>query len=593
MAPFGENAGFSRSSSKKRSSRLCQNYYRTLLVRVALKEQRLIAKERRVVTIRVDGKRLLIVVAIVALVLGGVAVRAHTLADSSYPYILDGLVEARYAENIANTGALAPEAGSSYDQSHTASTPAFDIFIALSSLFQGEDPLYLLQKLIAPFAMLTLLGVYVLSRRLTGNVRVASMALMATAAYGPFMIVTQAAWKEAIGISLLPFILLTFFMRKDPKMRGVSTLLLLMIPFVHHLVALIAVLTVAIFSSSNFMLSRKNGKKDSGALLDVFVTIIVINVMVIYYCFMQFDRLDYLTPDKGLYLFLGLAILVSMGVYYIADKGMSALGRKIMVAATGAGLLSILAMNFLSPIGTIESNALWAVTLPMIAGIAIALLGICGISLWAATIGESKLFYFSMICSPFIVVIYALLRAEDLLSLDIITRTIDFFDIGLMMGLGTFVVFLLKGKSFLRTAVVTSAVCALLLLTIPFAIDSEKYAGTRNGIYAYEVDALNWTVEMTQGNNIDTDEHFAYADVLYDEEMQQTLVNRFVGTIDFQSDATMISSERWVTVGVKNQIYGWITLNRSVYDSVLDDSNVLYVGGPRGIQVSVFTAVSR
>jgi len=556
-----------------------------------LKEQRRKDKESKVVTVRVDGKRLLAVIAVLAIVLGGTAIRMHTLADTSYPYILDGLTEARYAESIVDTGALAPEEGSSYDSSHTASTPAFDVFIALSSLFQGEDPLFLLQQLIAPFAALTLIGVYVLAKRLTGNVRAAFFALMATAAYGPFVMVTQASWKEAIGISLLPFIFLTFFLRKDPRMRGISTLLLLMIPFVHHLVALIAVLTVAIFSSANFLLTRRNGGKDSSAILDVFVSIIVINVMAIYYCFMQFDRLDYLTPDKGLDLFLGLASLISIGVYYIADKGMSALGRRVFVVATGAGLLSILAMNFISPIGTIESNALWALSLPMIAGIVVALLGICGISLWAATIGESKLLYFSIMCSPFIVVIYGLLRAEDLMSLDIITRTIDLFDIGLMMGLGAFVVFLLKGKSFFRTGLVTSVVCVFLLLTLPFAIDSERYAGTRNDIYAYEVDAINWTMDMTQGVSIDTDEHFAYVDVLYDKSMRQTLVRRLAGTVDLQSGTTMVASERWVTVGVKDLPYGWVMLNRSVYESALNDSNVLYIGGPRGIQVAVFTMV--
>ena len=557
-----------------------------------MREKAHISDSGKVLSVKVDGGKLLLLVAVVVVILGGVALRAHTLSDSQYPYILDGLRDANYGSNIAKTGILTPVAGSSFDNSHTASTPAFDIFIATASLFQGESSLFLIQKLIAPFAVLMLIGVYVLAKKLTINVRASLIALMATSVYGPLVIVTQASWKECIGISLMPFIFMSFLMRRDPKMRAISTLLLLMIPFVHHFIALMVILAIASFSSASMMMARKAGRVDSVVRLDVLVSAMAIISMTIYYIFMKFDRLEYLTPESGLYLFLGLAVLITTGVYFIAARGMSKIGRKAMVAAMVGGLILLLAMNFLSPVGTIESNALWAISLPMLAGIAIAVFGILGMSIWSATVGESKLFYFSMISAPFIIITYALLRADDLLSLDMITRTIDLFDIGLMIGVGTFVVFILRKKTFIRTTATLSIVCVAFLLTVPFALDSEKYAGVRNDIYAYEVDAINWTVEMTPNDRIGTDEHFAYVDVLYNREMDQTLVKQFKGVIDFQSDSTMIASERWVTIGVKDMPYGWVKLDPSSFESRLSSFNVLYLGGPPGTQIVVLIATA-
>jgi len=554
-----------------------------------LREKAHIPENGKVLSVRIDGGKLLLFVAVVVVIIGGVALRAHTLSDSRYPYILDGLREASYGGNIAKTGILTPEAGSSFNNSHTASTPAFDIFIATASLFQGESSLFLIQKLIAPFAILMLIGVYVLAKKLTTNVRASLITLMATSAYGPFVIVTQASWKECISISLMPFIFMSFIMRRDPKMRAISTLLLLMIPFVHHFIALMVILAIASFSSASMMMARKAGRVDSVVRLDVLVSAMAIISMTIYYIFMKFDRLEYLTPESGLYLFLGLAVLITVGVYFIAERGMSKFGRKAMVTVMAGGLILLLVLNFLSPVGTIGSNALWAISLPMLAGIAIAVLGILGMSLWAATVGESKLFYFSMISAPFIIITYALLRADDLLSFDMITRTIDLFDIGLMIGVGTFVIFILRKKTFIRTTATLSIVCVAFLLTVPFALDSETYAGVRNDIYAYEIDAINWTVGMTLNHGIDTDEHFAYVGVIYNREMGQSLVKQFKGVIDFQSGSTVIASERWVTIGVKDMPYGWVKLDSPSFEAKLSSFNVLYLGGPPGTQIVVLT----
>jgi hypothetical protein len=546
------------------------------------------SEEIRFIQIRLDGKVLLLILAIVLIVIGGAALRVHSLSYTPYPYILDGLGEAQYAEHIADTGYLSPEQGAAYSETHTVNTPAYDALIASFSLIQGEQPLFLLQKLIAPFSVLMLIGAYTLAKRFSGSYRVSILTMMAMSAYGPFLMITQATWKECIGISLMPLIFLTFMMRKNNRMRAIFILLILFIPFVHHLIAILTVLTIAFASSTSFLMARKEKRLRTGNVLDVLVTIIAIDEMAMYYSLVRFDRLEYMTPESGLYLFMGLAALVALGVHYIADKGLSEIGRKAMIFSASGGLIALLAVNLVMPLGTIEFSALWTLSLPMVACLTLVLIGIMGISLWASTASEHKTIFFALLASPFIFIAYGLMRGSDVVSLDMITRTVDLLDLGVMIGLATFLIYFLRNRSRIQTLAAVSAICALLLLTIPIAMNSENYAATRNDIYSYEIDGISWTASLAQKGEIQTDTLFTYTSYLFNKLDDQTLVRRIVGDLDFSSDKWMIASEKWITDGVKDLPYGWVKIDPAVFHSKIDGCNSLYIGGPTGSQIVVF-----
>jgi len=529
-----------------------------------------------------------VAIAVATIILGGAALRVHTLGDTPYPYILDGLTESRYAEHIADTGRLTPESGSSYNTSHTTTTAAFDIFLAETSLFEGESALFLIQKLIAPFAVFMLLGVFVLARKLSGNVRASLIALMGTASFGSFVLVTQGSWKECIGISFLPVLFVTFMLRKDPRMRGVSTVLLFSLPFVHHLIALVAMLSLAGYTAIRIAMLRKEGGIDSIGIIDVLIIVAASGAMSLYYIFEQFDRLDYLSPDNGLYLFFGLAVMIAIGAYYVSSRPLTLMGRRVLGAVTSAGAMLVIAMNIISPVGMIETNAFWALSLPLFAAVAVAIAGICGISLWTGTTGDSKVLFIAILSGPLIVVVYGLLRAGDLLSFDIVTRTTDLFDIGLLIGLGAWIAYVSRDKSWKKCAFIAIALCAALLLTLPIAIDSEKYVGTRNDIYPYEVNAIEWAINRSVNPSIDTDLHYGNVGVLFDKALDEKLVRRFEGTISFHSGMTMIANQRWVDIGVKDIPYGWVKVDLEMFNSELERSNVVYLGGPQGSQIFVF-----
>lgn len=545
-------------------------------------------EEVKSIRIRLDGKSLLLILAIALILIGGTALRLHSLSYTPYPYILDGLGEAQYAEHIADTGSLTPEQGTAYSKTHTVNTPAYDALIASFSLIQGEQPLFLLQKLIAPFSVLMLIGAYTLARRFSGSYRVSILTMMAMSAYGPFLMITQATWKECIGISLMPLIFLTFMMRKNRSMRAISILLMLFIPFIHHFIALLTILTIAFASTASFLKARKEKKLRTGNVLDALVAIIAIDEMAMYYSLVRLDRLEFMTPQNGLYLFIGLAALIALGVHYIADKGLSEGGRRAMIVATSGGLIALLAVNLIAPLGTIEFSALWALSLPMVACLILVLIGIMGISLWASTTSEHKAIFFAILASPFCFVIYGLMRGGDVISLDMITRTVDLLDLGVMIGLATFLVYFLRNRSKVQTMVTAIAVCALLLVTIPIAIDSENYAATRNDIYSYEINGINWTASLAQKGDIQTDVLFTYTSYLFNKIDDATLVRRIAGDFDFSSGKWMIASEKWITDGVKDLPYGWVRIDSTVFHSKIDGCNSLYIGGPTGSQIVVF-----
>jgi hypothetical protein len=538
------------------------------------------------IRIRLGGKSLLLILAIVLILMGGAALRVHSLAYTPYPYLLDGLGEAQYAEHIADTGSLSPEQESAYSKTHSVNTPAYDALIASFSLIQGEQPLFLLQKLIAPFSVLMLIGVYTLARRLSGSYRVSILTMMAMSAYGPFLMITQATWKECIGISLMPLIFLTFMMRDDRNMRAISIMLILFIPFIHHFIAMLTVLTITFASTASFLMAWKEKRLRTGNVLDVMVAIIAIDEMAMFYSLVRFDRLEYMTPQNGLYLFIGLAALMALGVYYVAGKSLSEGGRKAMIIAASGGLVALLTANLIAPIG--ESGTVFTVSLPMLACLALMLIGILGISLWASTASQYKAIFFAILASPFIFVMYGLMRGRDVVSGDMIARTVDLLDLGAMIGLATFLVFFLRNRSGARTLAAVSAACALLLVTIPIAMDSENYAATRNDIYSYEIDGINWTASLAQKGYIQTDVLFTYTSYLFNKLDDPTLVRRIAGDFDFSSDKWMIASEKWITDGVKDSPYGWVRIDSAVFHSKIDGCNSLYIGGPTGSKIVVF-----
>jgi len=244
------------------------------------------------------SREFILVLAIIAICVAGATIRLNSLSETDLPYHLDGMLEARFAENIALTGSLTPEQGASYSSTHTIYTPAYDSLIALFSVIVDEEPMSFLQVMLFPISLMTIFGAYVLTNLVTKSSRAGIITAAALAVYGPFVFVTQGTWKEVLGISLIPLILVTFYMRKDARMRVISSSLILITPLIHHLVAIIVILTISMISVATFLQARKTKSLGPSNVTDMLITILAIDELFLYYSFVRFDRLEYLTPER-------------------------------------------------------------------------------------------------------------------------------------------------------------------------------------------------------------------------------------------------------------------------------------------------------
>jgi len=541
-------------------------------------------------TIRiVISKELILALAVIAICVAGAVIRLHPLADSDLPYHLDGVLESRYAEQITDTGGLEPEEGTSYAKTHTIYTPGYDALLALFASVSGEQPIEFVQLLVAPIAFCTILGCYVLGASLARNQKVGLIAGMAMAIYGPFLFMTQAPWKEILGIALLPIVFVTFYFRYDLRMRIFSSVLLVSMPLIHHLVAIIAILTIAIVSVASYAQARRNYTLSYLNVTDVLVTLICVNEILFYYSVIEFDRLQYLTPENGLYLFLVLVILISIGVYYIGERCITAKWRGFMILVAVGMAVLLLAVSLFAPIFTEESPNINLLSAPLVAVMVLVIMGIVGITMWASSNDPSKVTYFAILAAPFSLLAYAFLRAADLISHHILNRTLEFIDLGLMIGLGTFLVYELKGGERKHSVMILSLICILLLITVPIAVDPEEYLGVRNNLNEFELEGIEWAIDLDDESEIQTDRHFAsVARDYFDAPEDPSIIRRIYGDLDFEKDTIMVASERWVTVGTNDYPFGWIQIEEDEFGELMENSSILYRGGPTGYELIVF-----
>ena len=111
----------------------------------------------------------------------------------------------------------------------------------------------------------------------------------------------------------------------------------------------------------------------------------------------------------------------------------------------------------------------------------------------------------------------------------------------------------------------------------------------RNNICEFEVDGIEWAITSNNLGEIQTDRHYsAVARNLFDIPEDSTIMRRFMGALDFESNTLMIASERWVTKGTNDHPFGWIQIEMNELQSILDQSNVLYVGGPQKYEIIIF-----
>ena len=528
--------------------------------------------------------------ALVVILIAAFTTRLLPLSISQYPFNNDSLGESVLASSILDSRNLDVSTGALWYSTHDGATPAMNVVLAFISSVLGTTPLQCAQVLVSVLSVLTVGCVFLLGRQISGDLRGGIASSFAAILMGTFAFVTGSAWKEMMGIALLVLLLVAYLHRDERKFRLLMFVLLMLMPLVHHLVALVSLLLVAYLLCWSWVFAFANGLPKRRHLEDLAVTGIPIVWAVVYYSAISFDRISLVSSQLKLIVF-GIS-LVLVSIVAIMVLKMRSHSKRTYAPFVGGGLMAILSLDyfgFFFPYTPSVSYAYFFL---------IASSGFLFALAWYGTeviVERRPLFravQMALIVSPLSILGYGIAGRFSAVSFQIVYRTFDFVDIFIFLGIGTAFVWLYEHRRKSYTLIGFLAV-AFLLVSFPFAYASESLLGVRHDTQAYEVDSIRWLSEHVDSPFLETDERIGHiAESTAGMEKHAALpdaLKRNVTVTDLPVISICLVEDSWTTKGVNDFPHGKVVLAASNYTWALETANVFYIGGPVTDRAVIFT----
>jgi hypothetical protein len=531
--------------------------------------------------------------ALVVILVAAFTTRLLPLSISQYPFNNDSLMECVLASSILDSRYLGVSTGALWYSTHGGATPAMNVVLAFISSVLGTTPLQCAQVLVSVLSVLTVGCVFLLGRQVSGGLRGGIASSFAAILMGTFAFVTGSAWKEMMGIALLVLLLVAYLHRDHMKFRVLMFALLMLMPLVHHLVALVALLLVAYLLCWSWVFAFANGLPKRRHLEDLAITGASIVWAVSYYSVISFDRISLVSSPLKLVIFGASFILVS--VVAIMVLTMRTHSKRTYAPFVGGGLIVLVSLDYFGFFFPYTPSAPYAYFfLVASTGFLLALA-------WYGTeviVERRPLFravQIALIVSPLSILGYGVASGFSPVSFQIVYRTFDFVDIFIFLGIGTAFVWLYEHRRKSYTAIGYLTV-AFLLVSFPFAYASESLLGVRHDTQAYEVDSLRWLSEHSNSPVVQSDErlgHIAESTVGIEKHsgLPGALI-RNITVLTIPAGDICLVEDSWSTEGVNNFPYGEVVLPASNYTWALEAGNVLYIGGPPTDRVIMYTLSS-
>lgn len=513
--------------------------------------------------------------------------RLYSLSISPYPFNNDAITECTIASGILGSGHL--DFSSNINQStHSLGIPAFNVLIAYTSSLIGVTPLECAQFITATVAVVTIGGIYLLARIVTGSflggVTAGFMAVM----FGTFVYTTGSSWKEALGMALLITASLAFLGRSQPRNRALLFVILMILPLTHHLVAAITVLTLALAICWSWFLALGTHSLRKRHIADLLTVAIPVAWMTAYYLRISFDSSTLVNSQTALEL-APVLFLVLCGVVIVVLSRKNHL-RITLAPAVGLGALVLLLLDyygFLFPY-TPSSPAVSYFTL-VCAFVFILTVAWYGTELILESRPVHRTIQLCLLISPLAIMGVAVLGGFSYSSQKVFYRTFDFLDVALFIGVG----FALVALRHRRRLFVVSAVALVVLsaVSFPFGYESERLLGVRHDTQPFEMDALLWLSAHNDSPNVVSDERIAYVfHALMDGWKNPYLPAYIMGNASLPPSFYVVE-DSWTTVGVNDYPRGKVVIPLANYTLTLGLANVFYVGGSASDKIQVFIAV--
>ncbi len=513
------------------------------------------------------------------------------LTFSPLPFNIDGFPLARISERIVATGTWRIDPGDV--NSYNEKMPAFSLLWAATSMLGGLSPLAHVEFIVVLITSLVVLPAYLLGVKASGRRLVGFAAGLFVALFGSFLMLTSAVTKEAIGLLVFPVAVLLFQERDDPRKRALAVVLLVFLPFLHHLTTLLTLGMVASLVVLTHRRALARGRFSGRALaLDVVTGPGLAVLAWAYYAAVDLPFLSDLVSPEALALFLALVVLLTAAIAPMSRPARIRIGRRLVSPASHAILppavgVVLIVLNAQTSLfaGALPTQPAFLALLPAVAALAAFVL--VGYQLVRRTSNRANDLVTSMLVAPVAMVLFGLLRGLDAQSLVIVYRSLDFLDYALaLLAAVAFVATwrALRSRRGVRIALVGGFLAALLATT-PMAWDSPAVFGVENVTTTAEFQALA-LLRSLGAANVTTDQRLADVGAMWfgyavDRSLPLKLRdNESVAEFDYA-----LVLERWNTVGAQEHPAPNVVLEPAVLDRFLESNRVVYVAGPLGDRI--------
>ena len=521
-----------------------------------------------------------------------VALRYVPLAFSPMPFNVDGYPLTWVSAQISAAGSWQIQ---SDVNRYSALMPLYPLVWSVVAQLGGVGVLSAFQTVMPAVLATVVLPAYLLGVKATRSPVVGFASGLFVAVFGSFLFLTSAAMKEALGLLVLPSVVLLFAERADPRKRVLALVWLLLMPFLSQLEDLLVLgMVAALVVLTHSRAVSRHAFSARAFLLDCVTGPAVASLAYIYYAAVAMPNLNDVVAPDALALFLATVILLTallVRLHRIAWPG----PRERLVRPAGPILLVPIAA-----FAAILVNArtdLFAGVLPtqaalepvLLATAVLVVFAFLGYQLVRHTTNRAGDILFAMAVSPVALVLFAFLRGLDGLSQVLVYRSFDFLDYALavLVGVGFAYAWHRLHPSKAAQLALGATLAAVLLATTPMAYNSQAVFGVNEVTTPAEFQALAVLASLHPGS-VATDERLGYiATDWFAMNTSVTLPYLLAGNESVGAYAYAVVEDGWTTIGAQVHPQPNVVLRGSTLRAFLASNRVVYAAGPAGDRIYV------
>jgi hypothetical protein len=515
--------------------------------------------------------------------------RLLPLAISQYPINNDSITESLISAEMLDSGHLVSSSDSHWTWTYTDITPVLNILLAFFAGLLGTTPLACAQVFGAATAITTIGGVYLLGRLVSGSERGAITAAFMALMFGTFVFTTGSIWKEMMGLSLLVVVLFAYLRRDSMEFRVLMFLLLLIIPFVHHLVAVVTFLVFVNLLVWSVFFAFSRGTLTRTNLFDLATILIPGMVAATYYSIVGFDSMIQISSAMNI---LPIVIgFIGMNVLSIVILSVRRHVKWSFAPLVGVGLGTLILLDYSGYVFHYSTSATGAYVLLGVSSAFIVALAWFGSEVILEARPRYRAFQLALLLSPLTILGLGAIQGTTLIGQKIFYRSFDFLDVFIFLGAAAAMVELHSRRKNLYQ-IVGAFMIVSLAISFPFSYASQSLLGVRHDTQGYELDALEWMGNQPEAKSIVSDERISYlARSVMGVSKDSSLPQYLATNTSFPSYVWYyIIEDSWTTIGVNNYPYGELVVNLFRYEKMTEAADVFYLGGPADDNLVIFLA---